>query len=114
MATLKERLSQLTELKHRLAVWEALYGYLDDSFISKAGTLPRKAIKASGCLVEVVPEEIIEEILSHIASGPIDELKAGITEIEDAEIPEGIRRRRRHNNEQQDQDKAQDDKDSQA
>jgi hypothetical protein len=102
MPTLKEQLDLLTSHKHRLAVWEAVFQYLDDSFVAKDGRPPQKAIKAEGCATEIVPEDIVEEILGYLSEGPIKDLKAKIATVESQEItPPGRRRRSRRQNEQQ-------------
>jgi hypothetical protein len=103
MPTLKEQLEFLISFKHRLAVWEALFQYLDDSFVSKDGRPPQRAIKADGCTVEIVSEDIIEEILGFISNNPIKELKAKIDVVEQLEVMEPGRRRRRHNEQVQEQ-----------
>lgn len=86
MATLKEQLEKLTNLKHRLAVWEAMHSHLDEQFVSKDGRGAQKAIRVPNCPVEVVPEETIEDVLQAIGEGPISELKAQIDEIENQEV----------------------------
>lgn len=101
MPTLKEQLELLIAHQHRLAVWEAIFQYLDDSFISKDGRPPLKAIKAEGCSVEVVPEDVVEEILGSINEGPIKERKEQIADVEQLEVSEPGRKRTRRQNEQQ-------------
>lgn len=86
MATLKEQLSKLTSLKHRLAVWEALHAHLDESFIGKDGKSATKAIRVPDCSVEVVPEETIEDVLQALGDGPISELREQIAEIENQQV----------------------------
>ena len=82
MATLKEQITLLTSLKHRLAVWEAMHSYLNDNFIGKDGQKATKAIRVPGSSVEVVMEETIEDVLQVLGDGPISELRAQIVEIE--------------------------------
>jgi predicted Fe-Mo cluster-binding NifX family protein len=86
MSTLKEQLERLTNLKHRLAVWEAVHAHLDEQFISKDGRKAQKAIKVPGCSVPVVPEETIEDVLQAVGDGPITELQGQIAEIENQEV----------------------------
>lgn len=86
MPTLKETLDQLTGLKHRQAVWEAIYAYLEENFVARDSSPPKVAIRAPNCSVEVVPEEVIEDVLQHIGEEHIKELTDKITDIEDQEI----------------------------
>jgi hypothetical protein len=86
MPTLKEQIAQLTVSKHRLAVWEALHAYLDGNFVARDGSQAQKALKVPDCMVEVVPEDVIEQILQSIGDGPIKELRATIDAIENREI----------------------------
>lgn len=88
MATIKEHLDKLTDLKHRLAVWEALHEFLDDGgFVSKdEGRPASRAIQVPDCVVPVVPEETIESILQSIAEGPLQQLRDQISELENQTI----------------------------
>lgn len=85
MSTFKDRLQELQGLKRRLAVWEAIHYLVEDKFITKDGG------KVSGIKIpdsgDLVPEEIIEDVLQAIGDGPIAELK---TQIEDIELQEVI------------------------
>lgn len=83
MSTFKEQLEKLTSLKHRLAVWEAIYDQMDSLFIKRDGRTATKAIRVPNCVVETVAEETVEDVLQNIAEGPIAELKEQIKEIED-------------------------------
>lgn len=85
MPTLKQQLEQLTRLKHRLAVWEAIHHLVDEKFISKDG---RKAgaIRVLNCAEEIVPEETVESVLQSIGEGPISELQEQINAIEGQEV----------------------------
>ena len=74
MPTLRDHLQQLTSLKHRLAVWEAAFAYLDDTFISKDGR-EAKALRVPGCTEELVPESAIEEVLKTITKEYIEVLQ---------------------------------------
>ena len=86
MPTLKEQLDTLTGLKHKLAVWEALYSLIDEQFIAKDGRAAQRAIRVPNCAVELVPEETIEDVLQAIGSGPIGELRKQIDDIENQEV----------------------------
>lgn len=87
MPTLKEQMEELTALKHRLAVWETVHEFLEDNFVSKdEGRPAQKAIRAEDCLIEMVPEETIEDVLQTIGDGPITELRARIAEVEGREV----------------------------
>ncbi len=84
--TLKQQLEELTKTKHRLAVWEALAAHLDDNFLSKDGRAAAKALRVPDCLVELVPEAVIEEIMMELGSGPVATLQKEINRIESQEI----------------------------
>ena len=86
MAKLRDQLEQLTKLKHRLAVWEAVHEMLDENFTTKDGRKAGKAIRVPNCPVEVVPEETVEDVLQAIGDGPITELRSQIVSIEDQEV----------------------------
>lgn len=86
MPSLRERIDELTGLKNRLSVWEALTSYLDDNFVSKDGRKAPKAIRSPGAQEEVVPEEMIESVMQAIGEGPITELREQIAVIENSEV----------------------------
>ncbi len=86
MPTLKERLDELTKLRHRLAVWEAAHSMLEEQFTSKDGRKAGKAIRVPECAIPVVPEETIEDVLRTIGEGPISEIREKIAEIESQEV----------------------------
>jgi hypothetical protein len=86
MPTLKEQIAQLTAAQHKLAVWEAIYAYLDANYVPRDSGSAQKAIRVSDCLVELVPSEIIEDILQTISDGPIKEFRDEIIEIESNEV----------------------------
>lgn len=79
-------MNELVQLKHRLAVWEAMTTFLDDNFLSKDGRSAPKAIKVPDCLIELVPEDTIESVLLAVGEGPIAEIKALIDKIENQEV----------------------------
>lgn len=79
--TLKEANDLLNRQKHRLSVWEALHDWLDKNFVGKDGRTP-KGLRSPGAMPEIVPEEVIEEILGTIGDGPITQLQAEIAAIE--------------------------------
>lgn len=84
--TLKQQLEELTTLKHRLAVWEMLAAHLDDNFLSKDGRAAAKALRVTDCLVERVPEAVVEEIMMGLGEGSIASIKREIERIESQEI----------------------------
>lgn len=86
MTTFKEQQKKLTDSQHKLAVWEFLYSHLDTNYISKDGRNVEKALRVSDCLVEMVPEDTIEDILKFISEGPITEFREHIENIENQEI----------------------------
>lgn len=88
MATLKEKLKELTSKQHELAVWEAMYAHLDDNFVSKDGR-EAKLIKVPDCLEEIVSEATIDQVLQNMAEGPIKGLRDAIAAIEGQEISGG-------------------------
>lgn len=79
--TLKEANDVLNRQRHRLAVWEALHDWLDKNFVGKDGR-QSKALRALGAMPEIVPEEVIEEVLGQIGDGPIAQLQSEIATIE--------------------------------
>jgi len=89
MATLKDQLQQLNERRHRLAVWEMVFAYMDETFISRDGRPAEKGIRAVDAMPDKVPEEVIEAILQEIGDGPITTLKGEIEAIENQEIAVG-------------------------
>lgn len=88
MATFKEQQEKLTEYQHRLAVWEFLYHHLDTNYVSKDGRGVEKALRVPDCLVDVVPEDAIEDILQFIGSGPVADFREKIESIQNQEIQE--------------------------
>ena len=85
MPTLKDRVEQLTKLKHRLAVWEAIHHMVDEKFIAKDG---RKAgaIRVPNCAEELVSEDTIESVLQEIGDGAISDLQSEIEAIENQQV----------------------------
>ncbi len=86
MTTFKEQQKSLTNAQHSLAVWEAVYKFLDENFIAHDDPHPRKAIKANDCLVDVVTEDTIEDILQSIAKERIAPLQKIIDGIMGQEV----------------------------
>jgi hypothetical protein len=86
MPSLKEQIAALTTAKHKLAVWEVLYAHLDSSYVPKDSGVVQKAVRVPDCMVELVPPEIIEEILQTLSEGPIKELQDEINLIENQEL----------------------------
>jgi hypothetical protein len=93
MSTLKEQLAKRTYLQHRLAVYEAIYRWLDDNFIPRDGRTPAKALRVTDCLDEIVPEKAIEEVLQWLSSGPIAAFTNELSVLENSsiivEVPQG-------------------------
>lgn len=86
MPTLKEQIEALTTAKHKLAVWEAVYAYLDFNYMPKDSGGAQKAIRVADCPVELVPPDTIEEILQTVSDGPIKELRDEINQVESQEV----------------------------
>ncbi len=86
LLTFKEQQKALTESQHKLAVWEFLYKFLDENFIARDGGNPKKAIKAYDCLIEIVPEDIIEDVLQYLAEDKIAPIQQTIKTINDQEM----------------------------
>jgi hypothetical protein len=86
MASFKEQLERLTVLKHQLAVWELLHAHLDSNYVPRDAGGPQKAIRVSDCLVELVPPEVIEEVMQELTSGPMAELQEAIKKIESMDV----------------------------
>lgn len=83
--TLKEANDALNRRKHLLTVWEAVHDWLDKNFVGKDGRQV-KAIRSPGAVPEIVPENVIEEILGSIGDGPIAQLNNEITAIENQKV----------------------------
>ncbi len=86
MPTFKEQQEMLTTAQHQLAVWEALYKFIDENFIAHDGGNPKKAIAAHDCLVQVVPEDVLEGILQNLAKEKIEPLRGTIQQINNQEV----------------------------
>ena len=86
MPSLKDQIAALTTAKHKLAVWELLYAHLDSSYVPKDSGTAQKAIRVTDCMAEIVPPEIIEEILRTLSEGPIKELQGEINTLENQEL----------------------------
>ncbi len=86
MPTIKDQLSERTCLQHRLAIWEAIHHVLTERFLSKDGRRASDGIRVPNCLIELVPEETIEDVLQNIADGPITELSKLLRELEEQEV----------------------------
>ena len=86
MSTFKEQQQLLVRNQHLLAVWEFIYDHVDTHYISKDGRTVEKALRVPECLVDVVSEDTIEEVLQSISVGPIAALREGIKAIEDQEV----------------------------
>lgn len=85
MPTFKEQQQKLVDAQHKLAVWEFLFSVLDNDYVSKDGRQVEKAIKVPDCLVDIVSEDTIEEILSEVTSH-IQGYQGLVYKIENAEI----------------------------
>jgi hypothetical protein len=89
MPTIKEQIKVLTSLQHTLAVWEALAEYLDETFLPQDGKMAPKAIRADGCVVEIVPEDVVDSVFMSIGK-TVEGLKRQIDEAENMEmVPAG-------------------------
>ena len=86
MPTFKEQQQALIKHQHLLAIWEYVYEHLDDNYISKDGREVEKGLRAPGCLVDLVPEDVIDEVLMSISAGPIEELKKRVDNIQNQEL----------------------------
>ena len=86
MPTFKEQQRLLIQDQHRLAVWEMMFRYLEDNYISKDGRGAEKGIKVPGCIEDLVSQDTIEEIITSIAEGPIAQLRSNIDAIENMSI----------------------------
>lgn len=84
MATLKEQLEELGSKRRRLAVWEMLHAHLDENFVPRDGGRAPKAIKLDDG--DLVPEDIIEDVIQALGDGPIATLKGEISAIENQEV----------------------------
>lgn len=86
--TLKAANDSLNDRKHRLSVWEAVANWLDTNFVSKDGRTMRsgKGLRSPGATPDIVPEEVIEEILTFIGDGPISQLNTEITMLENQKV----------------------------
>ena len=92
--TFKEQLDKITGLQHRLAVWGSIYAYIEENFASKDSGKPKMALKAPGCIVDRVPEDVIDEVLQELAEQHIEVIKEEIALVESQEVsspptPEG-------------------------
>lgn len=47
------------------------------------------ALRVTDCLVDIVPEEVIEDVLQFIGSGPVKEYKKQIESIESQDLTTG-------------------------
>jgi hypothetical protein len=93
LVTFKEHQKNLTNCQHQLAIWEFLYAHLDTNYISRDGRTVEKALRVSDCLVEIVPEDAVEEVLKFISEGPIKDYQERIEAIENQEIGKGNERK---------------------
>lgn len=86
MPTFKEQQDSLVKAQHELAVWEFLYAHLDEHYISKDGRVVEKGLRVPGCLIPMVPEETIDEVLTAIGAEKVSLLRARVEEIENQEL----------------------------
>lgn len=86
MPTFKDQQELLTNAQHQLAVWEALFKFLDEKFVAHEGGKPQMAISAHDCLVPVVPEDVIEDILKSMSQEKIIPLKKALQDINNQEV----------------------------
>ena len=86
MPTFKEQQEALVKAQHELAVWEFIYAHLDEHYISRDGRVVEKGLLVPGCLVGMVPEDTIDEILTAIGEEKVSSLRARVEEIENQEL----------------------------
>ncbi len=86
MPTFKEQLDRMTDLQHRLAVWEALREHLEENFVGRDGCQARKGIRVPGCPIDTVPEPTVEDILQFIDENHIQEIREEIARVERQEV----------------------------
>lgn len=86
MPTFKEQQELLTTTQHQVAVWEALYKFLDEKFVAHDGGRPKMAIAANDCLVPVVPEDVIESVLKTLSEEKILPLKKALQDINNQDV----------------------------
>ncbi len=86
LPTFKEQQELLTSTQHSLAVWEALFRFLDEKFVAHEGGKPQMAISAHDCLVPVVPEDVIEDVLRSLSQEKIIPLKKTLQDINEQEM----------------------------
>lgn len=86
MPTLKDQLEELTKLKHRLAVWEAIHATMGERFLSKDGRPAPEGLRVPNCPIELVSEDTVEDVLQNIAEGPISDIQTQIDHIENREV----------------------------
>jgi len=86
LPTFKEQQEALVRAQHELAIWEFLYAHLDDHYISKDGRVVEKGLRVPGCLVPMVPEDTIDEVLTTIGAEKVSLLRARVEEIENQEL----------------------------
>ena len=86
MPTLREQQEALVKTQHLLAIWEFLFAHLDDNYISKDGRNVEKALRVPGCLIDLVSEETIDEVLTSINVDCISKLKAQVEAMENQEL----------------------------
>lgn len=67
-------------------MWEALYKFLDDKFVAHDGGKPAMAIAVPDCLIEVVSQDTLEEVLSAISQEKILPLKSTLDQINNQEM----------------------------
>lgn len=88
MPTLREMNESLATKQHDLAIWEMIYNNLEEHFLDKGDGRKVQAIRAIGCIEELVPEERIEAVLQDI-SEKIGALREEIKKLEGLEVNQG-------------------------
>ena len=86
MPTFKDQQSLLTSTQHQLAVWEALFKFLDEKFVAHEGGKPQMAIQAHDCLIPIVPEDVIEDVLRSVSEEKIAPLRKALQDINNQEV----------------------------
>jgi len=77
------------EKQHRLSVWEAVYDYLETTFMAKDGRGP-KILRSPGCVEDEVRQETLDLVLQEIAEQKIGPIKSWLEKIPDVliEVPD--------------------------
>lgn len=89
MPTLREMNEALSAKQHALAIWEMIYNTLEENFLDKGDGRKVQAIRALGCIEELVPEDKIDLVLQDIGENKINKLRQEIEELQGLEVTQG-------------------------